>query len=242
VSEQAQIKPRARAKATAWKSEYLRTYRREHRKAERLSPEELERCRQNPALLREIRGPQWIACPMCGLLFQKLPEHLASEHAAELMPDAELVLSRPPGLAESFKRKFGLPQNYPLCSHARSEMQAAKIKASGYLPAVETRFGQPRGPSPQQGVKARREWGISPTERRARRELMLTPKSRQQHAKWWAKTGQPKLSSREMCDIADRRLRGHSQERIAEHHKVTQGAVSWHLRRMGFPHGREFVL
>ena len=85
VSEQAQITPKAPVKATAWKSEYLRAYRREHRKAERLSPEELERCRPNPALLREIRGPQWIACPLCGLLFEKLPEHLAlrARHGAD---------------------------------------------------------------------------------------------------------------------------------------------------------------
>ncbi len=237
MSEQTQTTPRAPVKATAWKSEYLRTYRREHRKAERLSPDELERCRQNPALLREIRGAQWIACPLCGLLFGKLPEHLASEHAAELMPDDEPAPSRARPLAEAFKRKFGLPKNYPLCSRAYSEMMAAKKKASGYLPPTQTRFGQERGPSPHSGVKARREWGVSLAERQAARSRVLARPSNDA----WSKNAsrEPKVSN---WEIAEPRLCGRSHEKIAADCGLTPGTVHYHLRKMGFPPGREFVL
>jgi transposase len=213
-------------RATPWKRDYNRRWYQEHRKAEYLSPRELEQCRESPALARRIRGTAVIACLDCGVLLEKLPQHLAAEHGTT---------------SAEYKRRFGLPKNHPLCSENFSDRMTAIKKASGRVPPVETRFGQARGPSARQGVQARREWGVSLVERQAKRNRMLTEESRRSHTAWWAKAHKPKLSSEDILKIVERRLGGQSLKTIAKHFKVTQSAVARRLRKMGFPAGRECV-
>jgi hypothetical protein len=235
-------RPQTAQGATPWKREYLRKYQREHRKAGSLTPEELEQCRQKPALAREIRGRGVIACLECGLLLEKLPQHLFSEQVSQLpnaVPPGRSPRGGPGMTSEGYKRKFGLPKNYPLCSMDFSEKMSAQKRASGYLPPAETRFGGVRGPSPKDGVEARRRWGVSIVERQGQRDRMLSKESRQRRSAWWAKAKDSEVSS---WEIAEPRLHGQSQEKIAARVGLERATISWRLKKMGFPRGREFVL
>src|SRR5258708_800210 len=90
------------------------------RKIEKLTQGQLERCLRAPTLIREIRGPEWIVCPLCGGLFKRLSRHLP-EHVTGLSAEVAKLSSnsrysgcsrvRVIGLA--FRKKFGLAKRFP---------------------------------------------------------------------------------------------------------------------------------
>jgi hypothetical protein len=213
--------------AAGWHREYLRKYYRRHRNAETLTPEDLEQCRQKPALAREIRGDGVVACLECGLLVKYLPPHLPGEHGMR---------------SKEYKRKWDLPNNYPLAAKGLSAKLAQIKTAAGHLPPVEKRFGQPGVSSQQLAWKARRERGGSLVERQARQDRMLadarTGKARQLHPDFWAKVRARKISR---ADIVERRMRGQSVQAIGRDLKVNRSSVDELLRRMGVP-SASFVL
>ena len=102
-----EAKPQARSSEPSaqtvdtWLREYHRTYYREHRGAAYLTSEELEQCRRQPALTRDIRGNDFIACLECGVLLKSLAVHLAHEHKLK---------------SRKYGRKWNLPIEYPLVS------------------------------------------------------------------------------------------------------------------------------
>jgi hypothetical protein len=213
--------------AIGWHREYLRKYYRRHRNAETLTPEDLESCRQKPALAREIRGAGVVACLECGLLVKYLPPHLPHEHGMK---------------SKEYKRKWDLPNNFPLSAKTLSAKLAAIKKEAGHLPPVEKRFGQPGVSSQQLAWKARRERGGSLVERQARQDRMLvnvrTGKAQQLHPDFWAKVRTRKISR---ADIVERRMRGQSVQAIGRDLKVSRSSVDELLRRIGVP-SASFVL
>ena len=223
------MKPTASSEqqAAAWHREYLRNYYRGHRNAETLTPEDLERCRLKPDRAREIRGDGVVACLECGLLVKYLPPHLPREHGMR---------------SQQYKRKWDLPNNYPLAAKDHSAKLAQIKIAAGHLPPVEKRFGQPGVSSQQLAWKARRERGGSLVERQARQDRMRadvgTGKARQLHPDFWANVRTPKVSR---VDLVDRRMRGQSVQAIGRELKVNWSSIDELLRRMGVPSG-SFVL
>jgi hypothetical protein len=213
--------------ATGWHREYLRKYYRGHRNAETLTPEDLEQCRRMPALAREIRGDGVVACLECGLLVKYLPPHLPREHRMN---------------AKAYKRKWDLPNNYPLSAKTHSAKLAAIKRTAHHLPPVEKRFGQPGVSSQQLAWKARRERGASLVERQARKDRMLvdarTGKAQQSHPDFWAKVRTRKISR---ADLVERRMRGQSVQAIGRDLKVSRSSIDELLRRMGVP-SANFVL
>jgi predicted transcriptional regulator len=177
-----------------WDRTYHRNYYRENRNAEYLTAPEREKCRANPSLVREIRGPEFIACTECGLLVEKLPQHVIAEHRMT---------------ARELREKCGLPISFPLCSQAFSEKMKSKRGAQLTLAGAETRF------------KKAALGGAQPA---------ALPKTKGRRSVW-----QPHAQKASDWEIAERRLRGESQRKIATALKITQGAVSARLLKMGFP-------
>jgi hypothetical protein len=227
IQRRAEPQGSSEQRSQTWHREYLREYYREHRNAKTLSPEDLEQCRQKPVLTREIQGDDVVACLECGLLVKYLPPHLPREHGMG---------------SKDYKRKWDLPNNFPLSAKTHSAKLAAIKKAAHHLPPVEKRFGQPGVTSQQLAWKARHERGGSRVERQARRDRMLvdvrTGRSRQLHPDFWKKVRRPKISK---VDLLERRMRGQSPQEIARELRVAVSSVSELLRKMGVP-GSKFVL
>src|ERR1039458_790726 len=106
---------------------YKRDWYLKHRRTEWLTPTELERCVRRPALIREIRGPEWIACGLCGLIGKNLGAHICREHSAELAPIAEKIARetrsfKPTQLTcLAFRKKLGLAKRFPLMCRILSD-------------------------------------------------------------------------------------------------------------------------
>src|ERR1700693_5016533 len=76
---------------TDWARQRRQNYYREHgehSKRDKLTAAELERCLRTPTLIREIRGPDLVACLLCGRLFKTISLHLP-EHAEKLSKEIE---------------------------------------------------------------------------------------------------------------------------------------------------------
>jgi hypothetical protein len=111
--------------------------------------------------------------------------------------------------AAGIRQQHGLPKSFPLCSQAFSERMKSKRGPQLALVGEGTRFR-----------KATQEDSQSPA----------LPKTKARKKAW-----QPRVQKASDWQIAERRLRGESQRKIATALKTTQGAVSARLLKMGFP-------
>jgi predicted transcriptional regulator len=219
---------------TDWARQRRKNYYREHgehSKRDKLTPAELERCLRAPTLIREIRGPDRIACLLCGRLFKRLSLHLP-EHAKDLSTQIEELsgkaiysaCSRTKLIGFAFKRKFQLPKGFPICSRNFSASYAVLRRAGKPLPEKTTKELHSMY---QKSAAARREWGRSPLQRETSRENLKgrdaeTPRG-------WKP---PKVSD---WQVAELRLKGYSHAAIAKEFGCTSDAAGHHLRKMGFP-------
>ncbi len=106
----------------------------------------------------------------------------------------------------ALRKKYGLPKSFPLCSKAFSAAMSDKRGEDLAVFGTETRFK--RDPDSQ-----------------------VTPAANSKAKGVW----QPRTSRVGDWEIVERRLRGIFESKIADKLKLTQGAISARLRRLGFP-------
>jgi hypothetical protein len=200
--------------SSAEKREYLRAHYLDHRGFEKLMEQELGQCRKTPGLARQVRGDDWIACLECGLLLKKLPQHLWADHRSLR--------------STQYRLKWGYNKNTPLAAVNVCKKLSEQKKRSGYVPPVETQFGRERGPSPLDGVRARREWGNSLESKQSRSTAMLTRPNDWVH---------PRDAEVSTWKLAQARLDGVEYADIARRHGLKPSNVQIRLRKI-FPPGR----
>lgn len=215
--------------AADWNSIRKQASHRKRRQSEYLTSDELQRCRKEPTQIREIRGPEWIACALCGVLMQNIAGHLVSDHGEELSPGASAMANRSQLVCLAFRKRFGLQKRFALCSMATSDAMARRAKSSGRIPP-----GRMTKKVQQAALKAIREYGVSPAERRNKRATAL-----QKQVGNALPTKEPKVPR---SQIADLRLQGLTEEKIAKKWGLSRETVFYHLEKMGFPHGSAPVM
>lgn len=234
--------PSRLTETTEFRKRYNRDYYRKHRPNQKLTTAELEKCLLDPRLIREIRGPGWIACVICGTLFKRLwARHFRSEdHLKVLEPIVEQLAAtisyngkKNDLLSLAFRKKFGLPKKFPLRAknHAKDSASHLPMAGKGMRPCNEAAR-----------AKGWREWGVSPHGKRAQQRSALRNLSPNNGlAKSLRKPQKPP-------DVLLRKwaLGGLSRRAIAaECHsrglKMSLSWIDWRLKRMGI-HRVQFSL
>ena len=219
---------------TLWSRAYQRNYYLNHRSTECLDARELERCRQQPTLIREIRGPNWIACPLCGLLFGSLSPHLRSDHSAELGAEIQQIahgtrfFQRSQLICLAFRKRFSLAKNFPLVCQKQSEVTAKRIAIANRTPKASAAVLRERIKRANEG---RIEWGVTQAQREARSRNLRRVLRPTTSGKWELQFRSRVRDSQ----VAELRLAGVTEDAIAKACGITREPVRQRLRKMGFP-------
>ena len=197
-------------------------YRARHR---RITADELEVLRQDPrqarcekktTILTTLIGPDDIVCLECGVILQTLNSHLATEHALT---------------AAQYREKWGYNRKSALTSVSLSKKHSTIKKRSRFIPPVETRFGQTRGPSWKAGVLARQKWYS--LERRLNQRERIQGKALPER---WKQMPDGRVATDVV--ITYQRLLGQEFKQIGRQVGLTVSTVSARLRRIGFPRAK----
>jgi ROS/MUCR transcriptional regulator protein len=172
----------------------------------RVTPEELASCQADIRKARALRSPDHIVCLECGRALKRISAQHLREHAQT---------------QAQYKTKWGYNSGSGLASDGLSKKRTRVAKKMG-LAKRGSRFLKPFPRGHRGFFKSNREAALNRSE----------AQSHESRPSRWKKSKDGDTSD---FAIAEQRLRGSTQAVIAKRAGLSETAVYWRLKRLGFP-------